>query len=63
MGIAAAFFAEGADATVTGATESEVEAAAETGVRSLVLGVREAGWGSDTYRHSDDGPGRVPVVS
>lgn len=42
-GIAAAFLAEQAEVTVTGATEAEAAAAAETGVRSLVLDVRDAG--------------------
>jgi NAD(P)-dependent dehydrogenase (short-subunit alcohol dehydrogenase family) len=42
-GIAAAFLAERAEVTVTGATEAEAAAAAGTGVRSLVLDVRDAG--------------------
>lgn len=42
-GIAAAFLTEGAEVSVTGATEAEAAAAAETGVRSLVLDVRDAG--------------------
>lgn len=41
-GIAAAFLAEGAEVTVTGATEAEAAVAAGTGVRSLVLDVRDA---------------------
>lgn len=40
-GVAAAFLAEGAEVTVTGATEAE--AAAQTGLQSLVLDVRDAG--------------------
>jgi NAD(P)-dependent dehydrogenase (short-subunit alcohol dehydrogenase family) len=41
-GIAAAFLAEGAEVTVTGATEAEAAAVADAGVRSLVLDVRDA---------------------
>ena len=41
-GIAAAFVAEGADVTVTGATEAEAAAAAETGLHSFALDVRDA---------------------
>ncbi len=42
-GIAAAFLAEGAEVLVTGATEAEAAAAAEKGLRSLALDVRDAG--------------------
>ena len=42
-GIAAAFLAEHAEVTVTGATEAEASAAAHTGFQSLVLDVRDAG--------------------
>jgi NAD(P)-dependent dehydrogenase (short-subunit alcohol dehydrogenase family) len=42
-GIAAAFVAEGAEVTVTGATEAEAVTATEKGLRSLALDVRDAG--------------------
>ncbi|MBC7740048.1 MAG: SDR family oxidoreductase [Candidatus Saccharibacteria bacterium] len=42
-GIAAAFVAEGANVTVTGATEAEAAAVAETGLHSFALDVRDAG--------------------
>ncbi len=41
-GIARAFVAEGADVTVTGATEAEATASAQTGLRSVALDVRDA---------------------
>jgi len=42
-GIAAAFVSEGAEVTVTGATEAEAVTATEKGLRSLALDVRDAG--------------------
>jgi NAD(P)-dependent dehydrogenase (short-subunit alcohol dehydrogenase family) len=42
-GIAAAFVAEGAEVTVTGATEAEAVTVTEKGLRSLALDVRDAG--------------------